>query len=56
MMRNAISLLHERILQWLEDIEDLAAIFLRHNEPAIPHKQVVAELKAEGLLSNDPKG
>ncbi len=52
MMGNAIPLLLERILQLLEDIEDLVVIFLRRNEPTIPHEQVVAELKAKGLLSD----
>jgi hypothetical protein len=36
----------------LEDIEDLAAIAERREEPAIPHEEVVAQLKRDGLLPN----
>ncbi len=34
----------------VEDIEDLAAIAERREEPAMPHEQVVHELKKDGLL------
>jgi hypothetical protein len=34
----------------LEDIEDLAAIAERREEPTIPHEEVVAQLKRDGLL------
>jgi hypothetical protein len=36
----------------LEDIEDLAAIAERREEPTIPHEEVVAQLKRDGLLPN----
>lgn len=34
----------------LEDLRDLAIIGERRDEPAIPHNQVVAALKRDGLL------
>jgi hypothetical protein len=34
----------------LEDIDDLAAIAERREEPAIPHEEVIAQLKRDGLL------
>lgn len=36
----------------LEDIEDLAAIAERREEPAISHDEVIAQLKRDGLLPN----
>ena len=36
--------------QLLEDIEDLAAIAERREEPTISHEQLLAELKRDGLL------
>jgi len=34
----------------LEDLDDLAAIAERRDEPAIPHEQFKAELKRDGIL------
>jgi hypothetical protein len=34
----------------MEDIEDLAAVAERREEPAITHEQLLAELKKDGLL------
>jgi hypothetical protein len=34
----------------LEDVEDLAAVAERRDEPAISHDELLAELKQEGLL------
>jgi hypothetical protein len=34
----------------LEDIEDLAVVAERRDEPTVPHKQLIAELKRDGLL------
>ena len=34
----------------LEDIEDLAAVAERRNESTISHRELVAELKREGLV------
>ena len=36
----------------LEDIEDLAAIAERREEPTISHEEVVAQLRRDGLLQN----
>lgn len=34
----------------MEDLEDLAALVERRDEPTIPHDDVMARLKADGLL------
>lgn len=34
----------------LEDLEDLAVVAERRDEPTIPHEQFVSELKRDGLL------
>ena len=34
----------------VEDIEDLAAIAERREEPSIPHEQLIADLKRDGLI------
>jgi hypothetical protein len=34
----------------LEDLDDLAAIAERREEPVIPHEQFKAELRRDGLL------
>jgi hypothetical protein len=34
----------------LEDIEDLAAIAERRDEPTVPHDEVIKELKRDGLI------
>ncbi|MBF0219816.1 MAG: hypothetical protein HQL49_09865 [Gammaproteobacteria bacterium] len=34
----------------LEEMEDLTTIASRAGEPTTPHEQVIAELKADGLL------
>jgi hypothetical protein len=36
----------------MEDIEDLAAVAERRDEPTIPHEQLLVELKEDGLLQN----
>jgi hypothetical protein len=36
----------------LEDLNDLAAVAERADEPTIPHDQVIRELKADGYLSD----
>ncbi len=36
----------------LEDIEDLAAVAERRDEPTISHQQLLAELERDGLLQN----
>ncbi len=34
----------------LDDLEDLAVVAERRDEPTVPHDEVVAELKRDGLL------
>ena len=36
----------------LEDLDDLATVAERVNEPTVPHAKVVAELRADGYLSD----
>jgi hypothetical protein len=36
----------------LEDLDDLAAVAERVDEPTVPHAKVVAELRANGCLSD----
>ena len=38
---------YERLL---EDLEDLAAIAERRDEPSVSHENLIAELKRDGLL------
>jgi len=42
----------EEYNELLEDLDDLAAIAERGDEPTIPHVKVVAELKKDGCLSD----
>lgn len=48
--KTAVILPLEEFQELLEDLEDLALITERRAEPAIPHEEVVAELKRDGLL------
>ena len=48
--RIAVQLSIEEYEELLEDIEDMAAIIERQNEPTIDFDVVIAELKADGLL------
>ncbi len=34
----------------MEDLEDLAVVAERRDEPVLPHDQFVAELKRDGIL------
>ena len=36
----------------MDDMEDLADIVDRRDEPAIPHEEFVAQLKKDGLIPN----
>ena len=40
----------EEFQELMEDIEDLAIIAERREEPAISHEQLLAELKQDGLI------
>jgi len=48
--RTAVVLPIEQYERLLEDLEDLAAIAERREEPTTSHEELVAELKRDGLL------
>jgi hypothetical protein len=48
--KTAVILPIEEFRELLEDIEDLAAVAERRDEPTIPHDELVAELKRDGLI------
>jgi hypothetical protein len=48
--RTAVVLPISEYEELLEDLEDLAVIAQRRNEPVISHEEVLAELKRDGLL------
>jgi len=49
--RIAVILSVSKYEELLEDLQDLAVIAERRNEPTIPHQKVIAELKTGGHLS-----
>jgi len=50
--KKAVILSMEDFLELVEDLQDLALISERRDEPSIPFKQVLAELKRDGRLSD----
>ena len=48
--KTAVILSLNEFQELLEDIEDLAAVAERRNEPAISHEEFIAELKRDGLI------
>jgi PHD/YefM family antitoxin component YafN of YafNO toxin-antitoxin module len=50
--RSGVILSVEDFEALLEDLEDLAFVVERQNEPAISHEALKAELKRDGLLSD----
>lgn len=48
--RTAVILPIGEFEELMEDIEDLAAVAERREEPTISHEQLLAELKEDGLL------
>jgi hypothetical protein len=50
--KTAVILSIEEFQELIEDIEDLAAVAERREEPTIPHQQLLAELKEDGLLQD----
>ena len=50
--KKAVILPIERFDQLLEDMEDLAVVAERREEPTIPHQEVYEMLKADGVLSD----
>jgi hypothetical protein len=50
--KNAVILPIEQFRQLVEDLNDLAVIAERADEPTVSHQQLVDELKADDLLSD----
>jgi PHD/YefM family antitoxin component YafN of YafNO toxin-antitoxin module len=50
--RSSVIISLEAFEALLEDLEDLIAIAERRDEPTIPHDELLAELKQDGLLPN----
>ena len=48
--KSAVILPIEEFYQLLEDLEELAIVAERTNEPTITHDQLVVELKTDGFL------
>jgi hypothetical protein len=48
--RTAVLLPIEDYERLLEDLQDLAAIAERRDEPTVSHEDLIAELKRDGLL------
>ena len=48
--KTAVVLSMEDFQALLEDIEDLATVAERRNEPTISHEAALAELKQDGLI------
>jgi hypothetical protein len=47
--KTAVIVPFEEFQELLEDIEDLAAVAERRDEPTISHAELLAELKCDGL-------
>ncbi|HLL77452.1 MAG TPA: hypothetical protein VK421_19510 [Pyrinomonadaceae bacterium] len=48
--KTAVIIPYEEFQELLEDLEDLAIIAERRDEPTLTHDEVLAELKRDGLL------
>ena len=48
--RTAVVLAISHYERLLEDLEDLAVVAERRQEPTIPHEQFVTELKRDGII------
>jgi len=48
--KTAVILPIDQFRELIEDVEDLAAAAERRDEPTIPHKDLVAELKRDGRI------
>lgn len=48
--KTAVILSIAEFQELLEDIEDLAAVAERREEPTIPHEELIPELKRDGLI------
>ncbi len=50
--KTAVILPIEEFEELLEDLQDLAALAERRDEPTIPHEEVVARLKRDGYIQD----
>lgn len=50
--RTAVVVPIDTFQAFLEDLEDLAAVAARRDEPTISHEDVIARLKRDGLLQD----
>ena len=50
--KTAVILPIEEFEELLEDLQDLAVLAERRDEPTIPHEEVIAKLKRDGYLSD----
>ncbi|MGH8533571.1 MAG: hypothetical protein ACREV1_12790 [Gammaproteobacteria bacterium] len=50
--KTAVILPIDEFQELLEDIDDLAAVADRRNEPTVAHEEVLAALKSDGFLSD----
>ena len=48
--KTAVIVPYEEFQELLEDLEDLAAVAARRDEPTVSHDEVLAELKRDGLV------
>jgi hypothetical protein len=48
--RSAVVLPISQYEKLLEDLDDLAAIAERRDEPVVPHDEFIAELKRDGII------
>jgi PHD/YefM family antitoxin component YafN of YafNO toxin-antitoxin module len=48
--KKAVILPIEEFEELIEDIEDLAAVAERREEPTVPHAELITELKRDGLI------
>ena len=49
-VKKAVILPMEAFIELIEDLEDLALIAERRDEPTVPFEQVIADLKLDGIL------
>jgi PHD/YefM family antitoxin component YafN of YafNO toxin-antitoxin module len=50
--KTAVILPIEEFEELLEDLQDLAVLAERRDEPTIPHEEVIAKLKRDGYLQD----
>ena len=50
--KTAVILPREEFEELLEDLQDLAILAERRDEPTIPHEELVARLKRDGYLQD----